>query len=222
MATENLDYSSAHFPDNIEWNRQRWGTAAAWESKDGYGYRWGRGLQQSPATTASFCDTFLAPAIRGRYDLKILEISPGAGRITAELLRFARAMCLVDLNEAAIGLCRQRFQFVPTPITYLVNDGQSLAEVPDDDYDLVVCFDSMVHMHPEIIRGYVLQMAEKMTVGGLAWLDHSGKGKRETGSRTAMTAELMVSFADEAGLGVVDQTFRNDWDCISLLERVER
>ena len=32
-----------------------------------------------------------------------------------------------------------------------------------------------------------------------------------------MTAELMVEFAEVAGLSVVSQIYRNDWDCVSVL-----
>ena len=75
----------------------------------------------------------------------------------------------------------------------------------------------MVHMHPDVVRGYVAQMPALLVDGGKAWLDHSGKGQRNSGARTAMTAELMVEFASEAGLTVKDQVFRNGWDCISVL-----
>ena len=34
-----------------------------------------------------------------------------------------------------------------------------------------------------------------------------------------MTAELMATFATDAGLDRRDQVFRNDWDCISVLRR---
>ena len=84
-------------------------------------------------------------------------------------------------------------------------------------FDLIACYDSMVHMHPDVVRGYVAQMPALLVDGGTAWLDHSGKGQRNRGARTAMTADLMVQFAAEAGLTVKDQVFRNDWDCISVL-----
>lgn len=203
---------------NVEWNRQRWGQRSGWQSHDQYGYRWGRGTQQSVGQIAQLADEFFRPHTHGRYDLRILELAPGGGRFTAELLRYASAMCLVDLNEASLEICRERFAFVPTPISYALTDGQSFDAVPAGaGWDAVVSFDSMVHMHPEVIHRYVASLAALLAPSGFAWLDHSGKGLREAGHRTAMTDELMVEFAEAAGLSVVSQRYRNQWDCVSIL-----
>ena len=68
-----------------------------------------------------------------------------------------------------------------------------------------------------VIQRYVAAIPALLAPTGFAWLDHSGKGRREGGHRTAMTAELMVDFAEAAGLSVVSQIYRNDWDCVSVL-----
>lgn len=204
---------------NIAWNTQRWGQHVGWREHDQYGYRWGRGVQQTVGSVAKLADDFLAPHLEGRYDLRVLEIAPGAGRFTAELIRRAREMCLVDLVPSALDVCRERFRYYPTPITYAVNDGQSLDVVPGGEWDLVASYDSMVHMHPDVIAGYVDSAADRLAVGGLLWFDTSGNGEREPGHRTDMTAERMVELAEKAGLDVLAQHFRNDWDCISVLRR---
>ena len=212
-----LSAGSSDPAQNISWNRQRWGDRATWRGLDSLGYRWGGGVEQTPATVARLAERFLRPYLGERYDLAILEISPGGGRMTAELVRYAKRLCLVDLNAAAIEICRERFGTLPIPIDFVVNDGRSLGDVRGGPFDLIACYDSMVHMHPDVIRAYVLQMPALLADGGTAWLDHSGKGQRSSGARTAMTAELMSRFASEAGLLVTDQVFRNDWDCISVL-----
>ena len=209
---EDVDASS-----NVEWNRRRWGQSKGWSGQDGYGYQWGKGHQQRTTDVSRFADSFLRPHLGDRYDLKILELAPGAGRFTAELIRYAREMVLVDLNRAAIDLCKERLRFFPTPVTTYVNDGQSLQMIEDDDFDLFACFDSMVHMHPEVIRNYVEQAARLMVPGGILWLDHSGHGAREVGHRTDVTLEWMTKLATELGLEVVGQRMRNDWDCVSVL-----
>lgn len=214
-----VSYGATDAADNVAWNRQRWGDEDSWRGMDMLGYRWGGGVVNTPATMARFADTYLRPHIGNRYDLAILEISPGAGRMTAELLRHASRMSLVDLNAAAIKVCRERFGRLPTPIEFVVNDGRSLDGVTGTDFDFVACFDSMVHMHPDVIRGYVAQLPALMSDQSLAWLDHGGRGQRDLGSRTAMTAELMAEFASDAGLDLVDQVWRNDWDCISVLRK---
>ena len=101
--------------ENIAWNRRRWGDAGTWRGLDSLGYQWGGGFAQTPASVAALADKFLRPYIDDRYDLAILEISPGGGRITAELVRYARRLSLVDLNVAAIEICRQRFADVAHP-----------------------------------------------------------------------------------------------------------
>jgi hypothetical protein len=77
----------------------------------------------------------------------------------------------------------------------------------------------MVHMHPDIIRSYVLQLSELLESGGILWLDHSGKGAKESGHRTDMTDEMMKQYGEEAGLTLLKQTFRNDHDCISVFSK---
>jgi SAM-dependent methyltransferase len=211
--------AAANPAHNIAWNRHRWGDEAAWRSLDSLGYQWGGGFAQTPALVAAQADKLLRPYLGGRYDLAILELSPGGGRFTAELVRYAKRLSLVDLNDASITICRERFGELPIPIDFAVNDGQSLAGVRGAPFDLIACYDSMVHMHPDVVRGYVLQMRDLLVDGGIAWLDHSGKGQRNSGARTAMTAELMVQYAANAGLTVEDQVYRNEWDCISVLRK---
>src|SRR6266508_2319000 len=87
--------------ENLSWNRRQWGDATAWRRLDKLGYQWGGGFAQTPALVATLADKFLRPYLGDRYDLAILEISPGGGRFTAELVRYAQRLSLVDLNAAA-------------------------------------------------------------------------------------------------------------------------
>lgn len=211
----------ADLATNVAWNRERWGQPAGWNTHDQFGYRWGGGVQQRASGIAKLADDHLRPFVQDRYDLRVVELSPGAGRFTVELIRYAASMTLVDLNQAAIDVCRERMRFYPTPITYHTNDGISLPMVGDGATDLLACYDSMVHMHPEVVRRYVNEAARVLDRGGIAWLDHSGRGQTDAGHRSAMTAELMAEFAADAGLGLLDQRWRNGWDCISVLEKRE-
>jgi SAM-dependent methyltransferase len=102
---------------------------------------------------------------------------------------------------------------------FFLNDSQSTEMLDRNDYDLIACFDSAVHMHPEIIRGYVNSLGRRLKQGGILWIDHSGKGPREMGHRTDMTPEKMAGFASEAGLVVLGQPFRNGHDCISIMSK---
>lgn len=83
---------------------------------------------------------------------------------------------------------------------------------------MIVCFDSMVHMHPDIIEGYVRQLGKKLAKDGVMWLDHSGRGVREMGHRTDMTDKRMREIGENYGLKLVNQSFRNDHDCITVFQ----
>ena len=167
---------------------------------------------------ARVAEAWLRPHIGDRLDLKILELAPGGGRFTTELVRISHELHLVDMNQACIDICRERFQYYPN-IRYYVNNGRDCRVVPDKDFDLIASFDSMVHVVPEVIRSYVEDFEQKLVPGGILWLDHSGKGYRERGHRTAMTDALMRDFAESLGLQVVQQYFRNEHDCISVLRK---
>jgi len=45
------------------------------------------------------------------------------------------------MSSSAIDLCRQRFQYFPTPIEFFVNDGASLEMMSDRAFDSIVCYD---------------------------------------------------------------------------------
>ncbi len=202
---------------NIAWNRERWGDASAWREHDLYGYQWGHGKMQSVCETTQLAERWLLPHLGERRGLKILELAPGAGRFTAELIRLASSLVLVDLNQACIDICRERFKYYPN-VRYLLNDGRSCDVVEDRDFDLIACFDAMVHMAPPVIEAYVTDFAGRLRSGGLLWLDHAGRGEND-GHRTAMTDEIMREFAEDNGLKLVAQHFRNESDCISVMEK---
>jgi SAM-dependent methyltransferase len=204
---------------NLKFNRDRWGNPEYWCGKDQYGYRWNGGFQQTVGGFAKFADQFLRPFVGERYDHRVLELSPGGGRFTAELIRYAARIDLLDMNAACLDVCRERFKFYPIEMGFFQNDGKSCSVVSGNSYSLITCFDSMVHMHPDIIKGYVDQLARCLEPKGILWLDHSGKGKRDAGHRTEMTPETMARFGLGAGLKLVNQTFRNDHDCISVFVR---
>ncbi len=205
---------------NLSWNRHAWGKLSRWRHVHKYGYQWGGIHEQTNSDMAIVAEKYLHPYLNGRKNLVILEIAPGAGRFTTELVRLSHELHLMDLNPACIRLCRERFRYYPQ-VRYHVNDGRSLNGIGDESCDLIACYDAAVHMAPEVIRGYVVEAAAKLRPGGILWMDHSGKGIKEEGHRTAMTDALMREFAAEASLRVVAQPFRNDHDCISVLQKPE-
>lgn len=204
---------------NIKYNRDRWGSESKWLNLDNYGYSWDGGNSHTLSSIAKLSDEYLKPYLNNQYNLNILELSPGGGRFTYELLRYAHSIDLVDMNEVCLSLCKKRYSNLTTPMQFYQNDGQSLSCLSGKKYDLIACFDSMVHMHPDIVEGYIKQFAKLINEGGIIWLDHSGKGEKDIGHRTDMTDLKITEIAMKNGLSVIAQHFRNSHDCISVLSK---
>lgn len=207
--------------ENIIWNKERW-NAKNMEKKDKFGYCWGGGYKQSYCLISKISDIYLKPFIQNlgnnRYDLKILELAPGGGRFTAELLRYARELHIVDLNHCCISLCRERFKYYDN-INYYTNDGKSI-DIKDNNFDLIASFDSMVHMNVDIIDNYLSQFSKLISNNGIIWIDHSGKGFKKSGHRTEMDYILIEKIGKKYNLALVKQHFRNDHDCISIFKKI--
>jgi 2-polyprenyl-3-methyl-5-hydroxy-6-metoxy-1,4-benzoquinol methylase len=165
----------------------------------------------------------------------ILEIAPGYGRCTEYLKDLCQRLIVVDLTERCIEACQRRFTASPH-IEYHVNDGRSLAAVPDGAVDLAFSYDSLVHVEADILRAYVQQLASKLTPDGVAFIHHSNLaaivGPLPPGAPPPdihwrahdMSAALFERFCGEAGLVCVGQELVN-WggerliDCFSLCAR---
>lgn len=166
----------------------------------------------------------------------ILEIAPGFGRWTSMLKGHCEKLTVVDLSETCIEACKQRFS-TDTHITYHVNDGKSLAMVPDGSIDFVFSFDSLVHAEKDVLEVYLAQLARKLTPNGAGFIHHSNLGMyahpktgelppfiRNRGWRAlSMTARRFKESCSTAGLQCVGQELVN-WlthadvlnDCFSL------
>jgi len=106
----------------------------------------------------------------------ILEIAPGFGRWTHYLRGWCQRLIVVDLAENCIAACRQRFGDDPH-ITYHVNDGRSLAMIPDRTIDFVFSFDSLVHADADVLQAYLDQLALKLKPDGAGFFHHSNIGE---------------------------------------------
>jgi hypothetical protein len=178
----------------------------------------------------------------------ILEIAPGFGRWTHYLKEQCTRLHVVDPDDRCIAGCRRRFA-ADSQLSYHLNDGLSLAMVPNQAIDFVFSFDSLVHVPPEVVAAYLGQLSEKLKDDGVAFIHHSNLG--EYASRVAkrlpgtfrklltknktvesnhqrdpnMTAELFRVLCAEQGLTCICQEIIN-WrgrrliDCFSTVTRV--
>jgi SAM-dependent methyltransferase len=171
-------------------------------------------------------DTLVLPFLRGSDFTAVLDLATGHGRNAQRLLPLAERLTLVDIQPGNIATCRRRFGADPR-ITYLVNSGYDLSEVPDGSVTLLYCFDAMVHFDSDVVRAYLAEARRILVPGGRAFLHHSNyqqghDWRQAPHSRAYMSKTLMAHYALKEGLEVVRQRII-DWggverlDCLSLL-----
>jgi SAM-dependent methyltransferase len=106
----------------------------------------------------------------------MLEIAPGHGRWTSYLREHCNRLAIVDLDEACIDACRQRFEG-DHRIRYHVNDGVSLAMIDDESIDFAFSFDSLVHADAEVVASYLRELARTLAPDGVGFVHHSNAGR---------------------------------------------
>jgi len=138
----------------------------------------------------------------------------------------------VDLAENCIKACRQRFS-ASKHITYHVNDGKSLAMIPDNSVDFVFSYVSLVHAEADVVEAYLDQLARKLTPDGVGFVHHSNLGayrnsrnklpfyidNRLNGSNwrgESMTARAFEEYCRQAGLQCISQELVNWYPRYSL------
>ncbi|MGE3509528.1 MAG: class I SAM-dependent methyltransferase [Vicinamibacterales bacterium] len=153
----------------------------------------------------------------------ILEIAPGFGRWTKYLKGYCHRLMLVDLAPKCIEACRTRFA-ADGHIEYHVNDGKSLAQIPDDAIDFLFSMDSLVHVEEDVIEAYLAQAAAKLTRTGIGFIHHSNLGavKDRTGTPDhnragTMTADFFKRVAEQNGLRCLSQELIN-WGGRGLID----
>jgi SAM-dependent methyltransferase len=164
-------------PDVHE-NRLTWNAPSSWCARgDEWSGPWGG--------TALLWHGTLLPRLHAFLPTHtILELGPGHGRWTQHLKEVADRLVLVDLAEACIAACRERFG-EDGSISYHVNDGKSLDMVPDRSIDLVFSFDSLVHAEADVLEAYLSQLGRKLTAHGVGFIHHSNMGAYQRSARLA-------------------------------------
>ncbi len=102
----------------------------------------------------------------------ILEIACGYGRWTQYLKDLCQNLIAIDLSEECIQASQKRFA-ASSNIAYHVNDGRSLAMIPDSSVDFIFSFDSLVHADESVLAAYLSQFPRILTPNGIAFLHHS-------------------------------------------------
>jgi SAM-dependent methyltransferase len=166
----------------------------------------------------------------------ILEIAPGHGRWTQYLKRYCSHLYVVDLSSNCIDKCKYRFRD-DANISFFVNDGKSLAMIPNGEIDFIFSFDSLVHADIDVIEGYICQFYKKLSSHGVAFIHHSNiaeymkKGlsfiprellKKENFNRAwrseTVDASTVRILAIKYGLSVISQEKFN-WNGIGIFDK---
>ena len=154
----------------IEANRANWDSASSWSAAgEEWSGPWGGSEPQWWGTLLPRIHAFVpAPTV--------LEIAPGHGRWTQYLKDLCDELVVVDLSGKCIDACRQRFS-AESHITYHVNDGKSLAMLPDDSVDFAFSFDSLVHAEVDVLEAYASELSRVLRADGVAFIHHSNMGE---------------------------------------------
>ena len=171
-----------------------------WESWD-----WGAGGEEwspSPEWKQSVIDCVLRKHI-SKGD-QVLEIGPGGGRWTEELLTLASALKGADISSSCVEACQQRFADADHA-EFFVSSGRDLEGVGDASLDSIWSFDVFVHINRLELEAYAGEFVRTLKSGGKGVLHHGTVGGEKGGWRSNVTAEDMSRILTDAGLEVVDQ-----------------
>jgi ubiquinone/menaquinone biosynthesis C-methylase UbiE len=185
--------------NTVSRNRSNWDTYDWMEG----GEEWTESEEWKQSLIAAFIDRYSNPSAT------TLEIGPGAGRWTVELLPRSGSLIVVDVAEAPLNLVRQRLPSASN-LTLIRNDGRTLPGVADESIHFVWSFDVFVHIAPADVAAYVSEIGRVLKPGGTAVLHHFAGGEERGGWRSAMTADLMRRLVEKNGMCVRDQG--TSWD----------
>ena len=149
--------------NDLSWNKLTWDGTYNWEAGgEEWSVAWGGSEAQWFGCIYPRIHRFL-PADR------VLEIAPGFGRL--DKISFARQQKSntlgIDISEECVNRCRDIFRDVDKAFFY-TNDGLSLNMVPDEMFDFVFSFDSLVHAEIDVLEAYIPQILQKLRPNGVS------------------------------------------------------
>ncbi len=186
------------YPNSVSYNEFIW-SRYDWSEK---GEEW----SNNPEWKKSFIEYILKPFIG--HQNSVLEIGPGAGRWSEIILPLASNLTLVDIAPLCINMCKEKFGS-GEKISYLVNNGSDLNDVPDNSIERIWSWAVFVHLESNVADTYLKEFFRVMKPGGKALLQHSKYGVN-IGWRSDLTKEKMLKLCQKHGFYVEKQF--NSWD----------
>ncbi len=136
-----------------------------------------------------------------------MEIGSGGGRWTQYLLRQARQVIAVELNPESFGYLARRFPEHADRLRFYATSGYEMAGIPTGAIDLVFSFDVLVHVDPEGIGQYLMEIERVLRPGGRAMLHYGDVDKPIANANpgfSRMTRARMEALLARTRLAVLD------------------
>lgn len=203
---------------NID-EQRRWNEEYMWEQG---GHEWSEVF----GGTEKLWNSEIFPYIKEFRNKKILEIAPGRGRITQFLSVLASELSVVDLNETCIQYTKEKLG--DHVKEYIVNDGKTLTGIYNGSKDLVISWDSFVHMHRNVIEDYIKEISRVLIPGGKGFIHHSWfqqgseYSTQNVAGRSNMSPELFSELVEKHGMKMIHQfnvQFPEVVDTVSIFEK---
>jgi SAM-dependent methyltransferase len=131
----------------------------------------------------------------------VLEIGPGAGRWTGDLLTRASRYVGVDISETCTEQCRRRFRDAGHA-RFVTGSGTDLAEIEDQSIDAIWSFDVFVHINRAEFERYADEFARVLRPGGIGIIHHGAVAGASGGWRSDVTAGAVQEFLEQHGLQI--------------------
>ncbi len=145
----------------------------------------------------------------------VLEIGPGGGRWTAELLaRRPGRLIGVDIAEACVEQCAERFKDESAAEFHLGN-GADLGMVEDESVDCVWSFDVFVHIERPEVAAYFSEFRRVMKpdacgVVHYASIDRATGDDARSGWRADFTSTDMGDILADQGFTLIEDYYDPD------------
>jgi len=186
---------------NIEEQKNMWNNFDNWSND---GHEWSVYF----GTTENLWN-IIYPKFKNYICGNVLEIAPGFGRMTEQLLKYTKNLSIIDLSDICIEKCKEKFG--NNIEKYVVNDGKTL-NFDDNSFDFIFSFDSFVHMTEDVIESYISEINRTLKNNGYAFIHHSffmgGNNDRiieNIAGRSNMTPETFKNIVEKYKMTIISQ-----------------
>jgi len=147
-----------------------------------------------------------------RKNSTVLEIGPGSGRWTIELIKIAGKLVLADISTTCLQICKKKFSNFSNIEYYFIDKRLDFLESNSVDY--VWSYNVFVHINPSDVANYVEDFQRILKPGGIAMINHAGalsdyesEFERARGMRSNMDQYLMATMVSNNKMTMLEQNY---------------